>query len=236
MRRAADAGGGRRAGRVDAACTSATCCCGRGASPRRSASTRWAQAADPNDMAAVAALGRARLTAGDPAGAIPFYERAVERYPLPELVVALGDLYEAVGRPEDAARQHELARGAAAARRRQRRQRRPRAGAVRGRAGRRRRGRSRWPAPRSTAATASTRRTRWPGRSTTPATTPRARAASQRALRLGTRDGLMLFHAGMIELKLGNDAAGRSAARRGAGGRTRASRPAGCPRRAELSR
>jgi len=37
-----------------------------------------------------------------------------------------------------------------------------------------------------------------------------AREASQQARRLGTRDGLMLFHAGMIELKLGDQAGGRA--------------------------
>jgi uncharacterized membrane-anchored protein len=37
-----------------------------------------------------------------------------------------------------------------------------------------------------------------------------AREASQRARRLGTRDGLMLFNAGRIELKLGDQAAGRA--------------------------
>jgi tetratricopeptide (TPR) repeat protein len=168
----------------------------------------WARAADPNNMAAVAALGRARLTAGDPAGAIPFYERAVERYPLPELVVALGDLYEAVGRPEDAARQHELARGL---------QRLVAANggnvdlelalfeAERGDAAR-------------AVALASAEVERRDSVHAQDALAwalyhagdyPGARAASRRALRLGTRDGVMLFHAGMIELKLGNDADGR---------------------------
>src|SRR5262249_1221808 len=37
-----------------------------------------------------------------------------------------------------------------------------------------------------------------------------ARAASQEARRLGTRDGLMLFNAGRIELELGDQAAGRA--------------------------
>ena len=44
-----------------------------------------------------------------------------------------------------------------------------------------------------------------------------ARAHSERALRLGTRDALKLFHRGMIELCLGRDAAGRSFLRRALG-------------------
>jgi tetratricopeptide (TPR) repeat protein len=168
----------------------------------------WAQAADPNNMAAVAAVGRARLTAGDPAGAIPFYERAVERYPLPELVLALGDLYEAVGRSDDAARQHELAGGL------------QRLVAANG--GNVDLELALFEAERGDAARAvDLARAEVNRRDSVHAQDalawalyhigdyPSARAASQRALRLGTRDGLMLFHAGMIELKLGNDAAGR---------------------------
>jgi tetratricopeptide (TPR) repeat protein len=168
----------------------------------------WAQAIDPNSAPAVAGMGRARLTAGDPAGAIPFYERAVERQPLPEHVLALADLYKAVGRPDDAARQLELARTlqqlAAAD-----------GGNVdlelalfeaeRGD-----------PARAVELARAEVARRdsvhahdalAWALYNT--GEYAAARAESQRALRLGTRDGLMLFHAGMIELKLGNEPEGR---------------------------
>ena len=168
----------------------------------------WALAAHPANMAAVAGLGRARLAAGDPAGALPLYERAVERYPSPELVAALADLYEVVGRPDDAARQVELARAMqrlvvanggsadlelalfeadrgeparAIALARAEVERRPSVHAHDALA---------WALYRSS-------------------DYPAAREASRQALRLGTRDGSMLFHAGMIELKLGNDADGR---------------------------
>lgn len=73
---------------------------------------RWALANSPAPMnaLALAALGRARLTEGDVRGAIPFYQQAVERLPLPEFVLTLGDLYEAVDRSAEASHQFELAR------------------------------------------------------------------------------------------------------------------------------
>ncbi|HEV8639290.1 MAG TPA: tetratricopeptide repeat protein [Chloroflexota bacterium] len=170
---------------------------------------RWARAADPGNMAALAGLGRARLTAGDPEAAIPYYARAVERYPLPELVLTLGDLYEAVGRTEDAARQFELARTLqtlVAAN----------GGNVdlelalfeaeRGDAGRAvelaRAELARRPSIHAHDALA------WALHNA--GDDAAAREASLRARRLGTRDGLMLFHAGMIELKLGDHAAARA--------------------------
>jgi tetratricopeptide (TPR) repeat protein len=57
---------------------------------------------------ALAAKARARLAAGDAAGAVEFYRRAQNRVPLPDTVVALGDLYAKLGREQDAKRQYDL--------------------------------------------------------------------------------------------------------------------------------
>src|SRR5262249_2748754 len=164
---------------------------------------RWAQAADPNNMAALAGLGRARLTDGDPEAAIPFYARAVERYPLPELVLTLGDLYEAVGRGEDAARQFELARTLQTL--------------VAAQGGDVDLELALFEADRGDAAKAvelaSGELARRQSVHVYDALSwaryragdyAAAREASQQARKLGTRDGLMLFHAGVIELKLGD--------------------------------
>jgi tetratricopeptide (TPR) repeat protein len=62
----------------------------------------------PNYHAALAAKGRARMAANDPASAIDFYERAVGRVPLPDYATALGDLYASAGRGEDAKKQYAL--------------------------------------------------------------------------------------------------------------------------------
>jgi tetratricopeptide (TPR) repeat protein len=168
----------------------------------------WAQAIDPNNMAAVAGIGRARLAAGDPAAAIPFYERAVERHPLPEHVVTLGDLYEAVGRPADAAKQFELARVLQEL--------------VVANGGNADLELALFEAERGDPASAvHLARAEVARRYSIHAQDAlawalyhagdyaAAREASRQALRLGTRDGLMLFHGGMIELKLGDDAEGR---------------------------
>lgn len=62
----------------------------------------------PDYHAALAAKGRARQAAGDLAGAVAFYRRAVERVPLPDYSIALGDLYTKLGRAEDAKRHYDL--------------------------------------------------------------------------------------------------------------------------------
>ena len=62
----------------------------------------------PNYHLALAAKARARAAAGDFDNAIEFYRRAQERVPLPEIVIALGDLYAKLGRTEEAKRQYEL--------------------------------------------------------------------------------------------------------------------------------
>ncbi|MBA3439030.1 MAG: tetratricopeptide repeat protein [Pyrinomonadaceae bacterium] len=62
----------------------------------------------PDYYAALAAKARARLTAGDTASAIELYKRAQERVPLPETAIALGDLYTKLGQDSEAKRQYEL--------------------------------------------------------------------------------------------------------------------------------
>ncbi|CAN5265301.1 hypothetical protein BH20ACI2_BH20ACI2_04820 [soil metagenome] len=60
----------------------------------------------PDYHLALAAKGRARFASGDTENAIAFYKRAVDRVPLPEYVTSLGDLYAKVGRREEAQQQY----------------------------------------------------------------------------------------------------------------------------------
>jgi len=62
----------------------------------------------PGYFKAVAALGRARAAQGDLAGAIEQYEKAVKMVPDPGFVASLGDLYKLVGRDAEAERQYAL--------------------------------------------------------------------------------------------------------------------------------
>ncbi len=62
----------------------------------------------PNYHPALAAKGRARLAAADTDSAIEFYKQAQARVPLPETAIALGDIYTSLGRSEEARRQYEL--------------------------------------------------------------------------------------------------------------------------------
>jgi tetratricopeptide (TPR) repeat protein len=62
----------------------------------------------PGSHLALAAKARARLTAGDTEAAVNFYERAMRLVPLPEYAAALGDLYAKLGRKDDAKKQYEL--------------------------------------------------------------------------------------------------------------------------------
>jgi tetratricopeptide (TPR) repeat protein len=69
---------------------------------------RSALAAAPGMIRAMALLGRARAAQGDLAGAIAPFESAVARVPDPGLLATLSDLHELAGRPGDAARQRVL--------------------------------------------------------------------------------------------------------------------------------
>ena len=62
----------------------------------------------PGYHLALAAKGRARISAGDLAAAVEYYLQAQERVPLPDYAIALGDLYTKLGRTSEAQRQHEL--------------------------------------------------------------------------------------------------------------------------------
>lgn len=62
----------------------------------------------PDYHVALAAKARARLTAGDADAAVQLYRRAIERVPLPDYAAALGDLLTKLGRADEARRQYEL--------------------------------------------------------------------------------------------------------------------------------
>ena len=62
----------------------------------------------PDYPLALAAKARARVRAGDLQKALELYERAQNRTPLPDTAVALGDLYAKLGRADEAKRQYDL--------------------------------------------------------------------------------------------------------------------------------
>lgn len=62
----------------------------------------------PDYYRALASLGRTRAALGDTAGAIELYERAIQIIPDPTFAAALGDLYKLAGREKDAADMYAL--------------------------------------------------------------------------------------------------------------------------------
>ena len=164
---------------------------------------RRARAADPDSMEAAAALALVAWASGDLPAAIAGYERLAARFPSPEHEATLGDLYAAAGDREAAAAQFDLVRAEA---------RLFRANGVNtdleialfeaDHAG-----------PGSARSAA---RAEWTKRSSVHVADAlawalyangryrEAAAASEQALRLGTRNALFLFHAGMIRLRLGD--------------------------------
>ena len=62
----------------------------------------------PDYHLALAAKARVRLAVGDLDSAVEFYKQAQERVPLPETAIALGNLYTKQGRVDEAKRQYEL--------------------------------------------------------------------------------------------------------------------------------
>lgn len=61
----------------------------------------------PDYHVALAAKARARFAANDTENAIAFYKRAIERSPSPEYIASLGDIYKKLGRTEEANQQYE---------------------------------------------------------------------------------------------------------------------------------
>jgi tetratricopeptide (TPR) repeat protein len=57
-----------------------------------------------------AGVARVRAAQGHSDEAIRIYQEAIKRLPLPELVIALGELYDAAGKPAEARRQYDLVR------------------------------------------------------------------------------------------------------------------------------
>jgi len=62
----------------------------------------------PDYPYALAGLGNVRAAQGDYATAIALYTSAVNRMPLPQFVIMLGDIYAAAGKPNEAAQQYGL--------------------------------------------------------------------------------------------------------------------------------
>jgi tetratricopeptide (TPR) repeat protein len=62
----------------------------------------------PDYHLALAAKGRARLLAHDVDNAIKYYKFAENRVPIPDYAIALGDLFTKLGRTEEATREYQL--------------------------------------------------------------------------------------------------------------------------------
>jgi tetratricopeptide (TPR) repeat protein len=161
----------------------------------------------PDYHLALAAKARARLAAGDIDAAEGFYRRAIERVPLPDYAAALGDLYTKLGRGEEAKRQYDLVEFV------------ERGGAQGGTytrqlamfwadhdtrldealdAARRERAQRRDIYTADLLAWCLYRKGRY----------AEAKVSMDEALRLGTRDPRLLFHAGMIAVAAGDRAGG----------------------------
>jgi tetratricopeptide (TPR) repeat protein len=167
---------------------------------------RQALAADPGYAHALAGLARVHVARGEYEAAITMYSDVVNRMPLPEYVIALGDVYEAAGRKAEAQQQFDLLRAI---------ERLYRANGVdtdlemalfeADHAG----------ADRLDEALARARRAFEQRRTIYAADVlawtlhqsgqrDAAYAMSRQALRLGTQDALVLFHAGMIAYRAGH--------------------------------
>ena len=163
-------------------------------------------------MEAEAGLALVAWASGDVRTAIAGYERLVARFPSPEHVATLGDLYEAAGETDAASAQFELVLAEA---------RLFRANGVNTHleialfhADH--------PGTGSARAALRAARAEWDRRKSVHVADAlawalyangryrEAAAASEQALRLGTRNALFLFHAGMIRLRLGDRNAARA--------------------------
>jgi tetratricopeptide (TPR) repeat protein len=163
----------------------------------------------PGYVHAIAGLARVEAARGDLDASIARYAEAVRRQPIPEYVAALGDAYMSAGRHDEAQQQYDLVlaidrlyadagidtdlamalfladHGD------------PAEAVLRARAAHASR-------PSVYASDALAWALYRAGRY------EEARAASAEALRLGTRDAIMLFHAGMIDAALGDEDAART--------------------------
>ena len=173
-----------------------------------------ALAQSPDYVYALGGLARVRAAQGHYDEAIDLYNRAVARMPLPEFVIALGETQEAARRPADAAKQYDLVRAMQQlfaangvdtdlelALFEADHGRDPQAALALARAAYERR-------PSIKAADALAWALFKAGQ---PA---EARGYADQALRLGTRDALMLYHAGMIAQAQGDGVAARDYLRR----------------------
>ena len=68
----------------------------------------FALEAFPNYHIALAAKARARIAANDFSSAVELYKQSLERVPLPDTAIALGDLYAKSGQMDEARKQYEL--------------------------------------------------------------------------------------------------------------------------------
>ena len=160
-------------------------------------------ATDADYVPPFAGLAKVAWARGHLRKAIAGYTDVVSRYPSPEYVIALGDLYTSAGQTD---------RGRAAIRARprrgtalpgERREHRPRAGPVR-RGARRSCRRVRRPlATSGPSGTACTWPTRTPGLCTPTGAIAEAAVYARKAMSLGYRNALFAFHAGMIQLDWG---------------------------------
>jgi tetratricopeptide (TPR) repeat protein len=151
----------------------------------------------PDYHAALAAKAHVRYLAGDTTQALNYYERAQQRVPLPEYSIALGDLQAKLGHEDEAKKQYELVEFT------------ERSGATQGTYSRQlalfwashdRR------LDEALAIAQNERRTRWDIYTCDvlawclykKSRLDEAKASIDEALHLGTRDPLLLYHAGMI--------------------------------------
>jgi len=168
----------------------------------------------PDYYRATASMARVLAARGDLDGAIAGYEKVVKRLPDPSFVAALGDLYQLVGREKDAAAQYVLVEQIG------------RLGAVNGVLYNRQlalfyadHDMKAEAAYASAAKEYETRRDihgadalAWTALKA--GKLSEAQAAMKDALRLGTRDAKLFYHAGMIARAAGDDAAARDYLRR----------------------
>jgi tetratricopeptide (TPR) repeat protein len=173
------------------------------------AAYRQAVGLDPTFVPAVAGMGKVAWARGDLSAAIRHYTDATQRYPLPDYLIALGDLYAADGEQASAQQQYgvlhaeeqiftangvnmdlEIALFQADHGD-------PQAGLEAARA--------EWGRRHSILVADAYAWTLY-----RTGDFKRAAVLSKKALALGTHNALLEFHAGMIQLKLGNRAAARS--------------------------